>query len=109
VFTVQHGPHKSVWVNTLFDTAAGRMQYVSFIPGALVSTVDVQLTPLDPASTRVQVTYARTALNAATNEDVEAMGKSDRGSGSEWQEAIEKCLAGPEPHAVKDGAPGGGQ
>ncbi len=28
VFTVQHGPHKSVWVNTVFDPAAGRMQYV---------------------------------------------------------------------------------
>jgi hypothetical protein len=93
VFTVQHGPHKSVWVNTLFDTKAGRMQYVSFIPGALVSTVDVQLTPLDPASTRVQVTYARTALDIATNEDVEAMGKSDRESGPDWQQAIETCLA----------------
>ncbi len=38
VFTVQHGPHKSVWVNTLFDQAGGRMQYVSFIPDTLVFT-----------------------------------------------------------------------
>ena len=93
VFTVQHGPHKSVWVNTLFDTAAGRMQYVSFIPEALVSTVDVRLSALGAASTRVEVTYARTALNIAANGDVQAMGKSDAQSGPDWQQAIEKCLA----------------
>ena len=94
VFTVQHGPHKSVWVNTLFDTAAGRMQYVSFIPETLVSTVEVRLSPLDAASTRVEVTYVRTALNIAANEDVQEMGKSDAQSGPDWQRAIEKCLGG---------------
>jgi hypothetical protein len=93
VFTVQHGPHKSVWVNTLFDPEGGRMQYVSFIPDTLVSTVDVRLTVLDPLSTSVEVTYARTALDATANEHVQAMGRSDRESGPEWQQAIEKCLA----------------
>jgi hypothetical protein len=93
VFTVQHGPHTSVWVNTIFDPAAGRMQYVAFIPEALVSTVDVRLSPHDAASTRVEVTYVRTALNLAANEDVQAMGKSDAQSGPDWQQAIEKCLA----------------
>ena len=93
VFTVQHGPHKSVWVNTLFDAEGGRMQYVSFIPEALVSTVDVRLSALGAASTRVEVTYARTALNIAANGDVQAMGKSDAQSGPDWQQAIEKCLA----------------
>jgi hypothetical protein len=93
VFTVQHGPHRSVWVNTLFDPEGGRMQYVSFIPDTLVSTVDVRLTVLDPLSTSVEVTYARTALDATANEHVQAMGRSDRESGPEWQQAIEKCLA----------------
>jgi hypothetical protein len=95
VFTVQHGPHRAVWVNTVFDTAGGRMQYVSFIPDTLVFTVDVRLTAVDPAHTGVEVTYARTALDAAVNDDVEAMGKRDRESGPEWQEAIEKCLNTP--------------
>src|SRR5580700_5252521 len=67
VFTIQHGPHASVWVNTIFDTAGGRMQYVSFTPEKLVFTVDVQLTALDPANTKVEVTYARTALDTAAN------------------------------------------
>jgi hypothetical protein len=93
VFTIQHGPHKSVWVNTLFDPAGGRMQYVSFIPGRLVSIVDVRLTSVEPSSTRVEVAYARTALDAAANDDVEALGKSDRESGPEWQQAIESCLS----------------
>jgi hypothetical protein len=93
VFTIQHGPHKSVWINTLFDPSAGRIQYVSFIPETLVSTVDVRLTAVDLSNTSVKVTYARTALDAAANDEVEALGKRDRESGPEWQQAIEKCLA----------------
>jgi hypothetical protein len=95
VFTIQHGPHKSVWVNTMFDPAAGRMQYVSLIPETMVSTVDVRLTAVDPSSTSVEVTYARTALDTAANDEVETLGKRDRESGPEWQQAIESCLAAP--------------
>jgi hypothetical protein len=98
VFTVQHGPHKSVWVNTVFDPVGGRMQYVSFIPDALVFTVDVRLSTLTPSSTKVEVTYVRTAIDAAANEDVVAMGKSDAGSGPEWQKSIEDCLAAEQKH-----------
>jgi hypothetical protein len=83
-----------VWVNTLFDPAAGRMQYVSFIPDRLVSVVDVRLTPVNLSSTSVEVSYARTALDPAANDDVEALGKSDSKSGPDWQQAIEGCLGG---------------
>jgi hypothetical protein len=98
VFTVQHGPHKSVWVNTVFDLAGGRMQYVSFIPDTLVSTVDVRLATLTPSTTKVEVTYVRTALDAAANEDVLAMGKRDAGNGPEWQKAIEDSLGAEHKH-----------
>jgi hypothetical protein len=94
VFTIQRGPHKSVWVNTIFDPLAGRMQYVSFIPERLVCVVDVCLTSVDSSSTRVEVAYARTALDPAANDDVEALGKSDNKSGPDWQQAIERCLTG---------------
>jgi hypothetical protein len=93
VFTVQHGQHKSVWVNTLFDTVGGRMQYVSFIPDALVFTVDVRLSTLTSSTTKVEVTYVRTALDVAANDDVVALGRRDGESGPEWQKAIEGCLA----------------
>jgi hypothetical protein len=94
VFTIQHGPHKSVWVNTLFDLAAGRMQYVSFVPDMLVFTVDVRLTAVTPSTTSVEVTYARTALDVTANEHVLGLGMSDRESGPHWQQAIDSCLAG---------------
>ena len=93
VFTVQHGPHRSVWVNTVFDTVGGRMQYVSFIPEVLVFTVSVRLSVLTQSSTKVEVTYVRTALDAGANDDVIAMGKRDGESGPEWQKSIENCLA----------------
>ena len=70
------------------------MQYVAFVPDKLVSTVDVRLTALDRLRTAVEVTYARTALDITANDDVEAMGKSDRESGAHWQQAIEECLRG---------------
>ena len=92
VFTVQHGPHKSVWVNTRFNLTSGQIQYVSFIPDAFVSTVDVQLAAIDPSTTGVTVTYSRTALSPAANDDVEALGAGDRDSGPHWQKAIENCL-----------------
>jgi len=92
VFTVQHGPHKSVWVNTRFDLAGGYMQYVSFVPDAFVSTINVQLTAINPSTTGVEVTYIRTALSSAANSDVEALGAKDGSSGPDWQKAIAACL-----------------
>jgi hypothetical protein len=92
IFTVQHGSLKSVWVNTLFDLSGGRIQYVSFIPDALVSTVDVRLTALKRAITGVEVTYTRTALSAAANDHVHALAASDSKSGPQWQEAIQACI-----------------
>jgi hypothetical protein len=92
VFTIQQGSHTTVWVNTLFDPDGGRMQYVSFIPGTVVSTVDVRLTALDPSSTSVEVTYVRTALDVVANYEVQTMGRSDRENGPHWQQAIESCL-----------------
>ena len=92
VFTIQRGGRKSVWITTLFDVANGRMQYVSFVPDVRVSTVDVQLTSVNPSTTRVEVTYVRTALDASANAEVQALGQSDRQEGEHWQEAIETCL-----------------
>ena len=88
VFTVTHGGHKSVWVNTLFDLTSGRMQYVYLIPDVLVTTVNVALTPISGANTAVDVTYTRTALAESANEHARELGRGDRNSGPEWQKAI---------------------
>lgn len=97
VFTNQHGTHQSVWVNTRFDVERGRFQYVSFIPGILVTTIDVRLAPAGTANTRVEVTYARTALRSQANDEVRALGETDRDSGKHWQESINAYLSGRHP------------
>ena len=92
VFTVQQGHHQSIWTATVFDVAGGRMQYVSVVPGIRLSTVDVRLTAIGPATTSVQVRYVRTALDPSANGEVQALGESDRQEGPNWQAAIEAYL-----------------
>jgi hypothetical protein len=94
VFTVQQGKHTSVWVATVLDLAGGRMQYVSVVPGVRLSIVDVHLTARDASTTGVEVRYARTALDVSANEEVRALGESDRQEGPHWQEAVESYLRG---------------
>lgn len=92
VFTIAHGATNSVWVNTAFDPGTGRVQYVSVIPGAVTTLVDIQVTPLDSAETTVTVTYERTALSPDADEHVLALGDHDRGQGPQWQAAIADYL-----------------
>jgi hypothetical protein len=93
VFTVPHGDHRSVWVNTRFDREAGRMQYVVVLPDLLVSTIDVVLHVIDATHARVDVTYIRTALQPDANEHVVAMGRHDREQGPDWERSIKTYLA----------------
>jgi hypothetical protein len=92
VFTVRHGAHTSVWVNTAFDAAAGHVQYAYFLDDLLVTTIDLRLHAVDGAHTRVEVTYARTALRPEANEHVEQMGQDDRAQGKVWGDAIDAYL-----------------
>ena len=93
VFRVLHGGLKSVWVNTVFDLAGGRMQYVAMVSEAMVSMIDVRLSAAGTKVTRVEVNYARTALDVGLNEHVKALGAQDRESGPDWAKAIAGCLA----------------
>lgn len=92
VFTVPHGPHKSIWVNTVYDVAAGKMQYVAIIPEIVATVIDVRLTSTGPSQTAVDVTYTRTALDPAANDDVQSLAQDDKESSPKWQGAIEKSL-----------------
>lgn len=105
VFTVQHGPRTSIWVNTAFDLAAGRLQYVAVLPDAFLNVIDVHLNPIDATHTAVEVTYTRTALAPAANEDVTAMGTADRDKGPHWQTTIEACLSPQSGHAPAKNQP----
>jgi len=92
VFTIAHGPTNGVWVNTAFDAGTGRVQYVCVIPDALAALIDIQVTPLDSATTTVTVAYERTALSPDANDHVRALGDHDRGQGPQWQAAIADYL-----------------
>ncbi|QEE28042.1 hypothetical protein FTW19_08585 [Terriglobus albidus] len=92
VWTIRHGDVDSVWVNTLFDVAGGRMQYVAVVGTQFTMTVDVRVTALQDRRTAVEVTYARTALDRGVNQRVIELGRHDRESGPEWQHGIETAL-----------------
>ena len=94
VFTIKRGPYSAVWVTTRFDLKAGHFQYVYFIQDVMVTTIDVRFQPIDSATTRVNVVYTRTAVTPAGNEHVAAMTEADKNSGQDWQESIDKYLAG---------------
>jgi len=93
VFTVSHGTHNTVWVNTLFDQEARHFQYVYFLPEIMVATVDVRFKSIDAGTTQVNVVYTRTALTPDANEHVAKMSEDDRKKGKEWQQAIDTYLA----------------
>jgi hypothetical protein len=93
VFTVRHGHHHAYWINTSFDLETRHFQYVYLIPEAMVVLIDVRFSELDPANTRVDVAYERTALKPQANEHVKELGNSDRESGKEWGTAINDYLA----------------
>jgi hypothetical protein len=92
VFTVRHGEHTAVWVNTLFDLEGGHMQYVYVLADLLVTTIDVRLHAIDVAHTGVDVTYIRTALRPEADEHVVALGRHDREQREEWEKAINAYL-----------------
>jgi hypothetical protein len=92
VFTLRHGEHTAVWVNTIFDLSAGRMQYVYVLGDLLVTTIDVRLRAIDAAHTKVDVTYVRTALRPEANEHVAAMGEHDSEQGKVWEHDIDAYL-----------------
>lgn len=92
VFTVAHGSHTSVWLNTVFDLDARHFQYVYFIPEVVVTQIDVGFRPVDEHNTEVQVVYTRTALMPEANEDVQSLGEADRANGEHWQKAVNDYL-----------------
>jgi hypothetical protein len=91
VFTVAHHSLQAVWVNTDFDLAHGRVQYVYVIPEIMVTVITLKLQP-DGNQTHVEVEYDRTALSAGADARVTEMASHDRTSGPEWEDQINQYL-----------------
>lgn len=92
VFTVRHGSHQSVWVNTAFDTEAHHFQYVYFVNNVMVTVVDLRFLPVDSGKTKVSAVYERTALSQEANQHVRKLGGIDRGNGKRWEKLINDYL-----------------
>jgi hypothetical protein len=92
VFTVKHGGHEAVWLNTVFDAEGRRIQYAYFISDVMVTTINLTFLPLDSVRTKVSVIYERTALNVAANQAVRQFGAADRARGADWEKAINSYL-----------------
>jgi hypothetical protein len=93
VFTIAHDHFKATWVNTLFDLKAGRVQYVYVIPDAIVTVIDLTLSP-QGSQTKVEVQYDRTALSPEADAHVRHMAEGDRQSGPDWEQQVNGYLAG---------------
>jgi hypothetical protein len=87
VFKIAHGERTAVWVNTAFDRASNRIQYVYVIPDIVITVISLRLVALRD-STRVEVTYERTALGDAAHDLVRAMAERDKAAGEEWSRQI---------------------
>jgi len=91
VFRISHGDHAAIWVNTVFDPAANRVQYVYVIPDVVVTVITLNLAPIGQ-STHVSVSYERTALSSGAEELVRHMALNDSKSGPDWAEQINGYL-----------------
>ena len=92
VFIIRQGAKNAVWVNTVFDPTAKRIQYVYIIPDVVVTVITLLLTPA-METTGIDVVYERTALVAAANEIVKDMAMRDRVAGSDWSRQINAHLS----------------
>jgi hypothetical protein len=92
VFSIAHGHKQAVWINTVFDSASGHVQYVYVIPDVQAVRIDIHFRHDDPSSTEVKVAYERTALTSSLNDHIREMGKKDSQAAAEWQSSTEKYL-----------------
>ena len=91
VFTIAHHHLTATWVNTEFDLANGRIQYVYVIPDVMLTTITLRVKP-QGERTHVEVEYDRTALTPDADARVREMGEQDRVSGPEWEKQINQAL-----------------
>lgn len=93
VFQIERDGQHATWVNTVFDPAAGRVQYVYVLPDVVATVISIEMRDQCEDSTAVEVRYERTALSARSDAAVLAMGRQDAEAGPEWASQINGYLA----------------
>lgn len=77
----------TIWINTIFDLARGRVQYVNVAAGEIVTRIDIRLHDHD-GKTAVDVTYERTALTESAIAAATELAEGDRKKKPEWESSI---------------------
>jgi hypothetical protein len=88
VFTVYSGPDTELWMNTIFDFDHRHIQYVYSVADLLLTTVDLRFEELTENSTRVDVTFTRTALKPEGNQRITMMAANDKKASLVWTQKI---------------------
>jgi len=88
VFTTDQEGLRRVWTNTDFDPVSGHVRYVYFVNDTMIALIDIHLTKVGVAETRVSVVYERTALRPEANAQVAELARGDADGGPKWAEAI---------------------
>jgi hypothetical protein len=86
----EHGDQ--TWVLTAYDPQQGHIRYCIFLPGLLVTEIDIHLQRLGEAQTSAEVLYRHTALSAEGDRLVTRMGKHHGAMGPHWEHAINEAL-----------------
>lgn len=91
VFTTEHGGEHTIWTLTRHEPEAGLVEYVRTTPGSRVGLVRVRCIAASTEATRVEVSYALTALSPEGRKTIEALDQAAfAGFIESWREAIER-------------------
>lgn len=82
----------AIWVISAYDRPRGYIQYVSFRPGKTVTLVSIQCFPARHDTTRVRITYRRTALRADSNAAVEHFAAGFTSEAQHWEDTLNDYL-----------------
>lgn len=82
----------TIWINTIFDLARGRVQYVNVAAGEIVTRIDIRIHDRD-GKTAVDVTYERTALTDSAIAAANELAEGDRKKKPEWESSIRAAVS----------------
>lgn len=92
VFSTAEEHGEQTWVLTAYDQKQGHIRYCIFLPGLVVTEIDIWLQKLGDAQTSAEVAYRHTAISAAGDHLAARMGEHHGAMGPHWEHAINEAL-----------------
>lgn len=92
VFLIRGNDRESVWVMTVYDINARRVEYVRVTPGHSVGQIWINVTPLQPTKSQARVRYRLTALSTIGSSFVEKWTTEFPDTARDWQAVLNHYL-----------------